>query len=94
MIPISQRPEPENHQPVENNPSIGFVLSTPDPDRSTLLHQSPNLVHLLVRHRDATLRPVALTASSKLTKFTVSVTVCMSKKREVLKGTNLRRPFT
>src|ERR1017187_2862142 len=34
-----------------NNP-IGFVLSFPYPDRRALSHQPPDLVHLLVRHRD------------------------------------------
>src|ERR1035441_4692929 len=38
---------------------IGFVLSFPNPDRRALPHQAPNLVHLLVHHRDAPLRPVA-----------------------------------
>src|ERR1035438_6665357 len=45
---------------LQTNKSIGFVPSFPDPDRRSLPHQAPNLVHLLVRHRDTPLRPVAL----------------------------------
>src|SRR5450631_4534225 len=41
---------------------IGFVLSFPYPDRGALPYQPPDLVHLLVRHRDAPLGPVALHA--------------------------------
>src|ERR1035437_4146904 len=50
--------EPIN--PLKTNKSDGFVPSLPNPDRRALPHQPPDFVHLLVRHRDAPLRPVAL----------------------------------
>src|ERR1035437_3522296 len=49
--------EPIN--PLKTHKSFGFVPSFPNPDRRALPHQPPNLVHLLIRHRDTPLRPVA-----------------------------------
>src|ERR1017187_8863687 len=45
---------------MENKQPIGFVPSFSNPDRRALPHQTPDLVHLLIRHRDAPLRPIAL----------------------------------
>src|ERR1035438_3924344 len=66
QTPATRVADPPNQIPNEainslktNNP-IGFVLSFPYPDRRALSHQPPDLVHLLVRHRDTPLRPVAL----------------------------------